>query len=147
MIFFALVKPDGFISQIVSYSVDNPYEENQSYNGYIAHEIPYEEVMKKPHIIMADWYWMNGWHERPPQPSIAYRWNNEKKEWELDTEAALQSARDKRNVLLAQSDWTQLPDSPFTEEQRNMWRDYRAALRNMTDQDFLDNNFPSPPLF
>jgi hypothetical protein len=33
--------------------------------------------------------------------------------------------------LLSQSDWTQLPDSPLSEEAKAAWAEYRQALRDM----------------
>jgi hypothetical protein len=42
--------------------------------------------------------------------------------------------RDERTVELKLSDWTQLPDSPLTEEQKNAWRQYRQELRDITNQ-------------
>lgn len=50
--------------------------------------------------------------------------------------------RMKRNTLLAESDWTQMPDSPLNEETKAAWATYRQALRditlqpNLTDQDW-----------
>ena len=38
-----------------------------------------------------------------------------------------------RNSKLAASDWTQLPDSPFTAEERQAWADYRQALRDLPE--------------
>jgi len=38
--------------------------------------------------------------------------------------------RSKRDGLLAQSDWTQLADSPLTEAKQNEWKVYREALRD-----------------
>jgi hypothetical protein len=38
-----------------------------------------------------------------------------------------------RNALLASSDWTQLPDSPLTAEEKQAWADYRQALRDMPE--------------
>ena len=38
-----------------------------------------------------------------------------------------------RNGRLAASDWTQLPDAPFTAEQKQAWADYRQALRDMPE--------------
>jgi hypothetical protein len=35
-----------------------------------------------------------------------------------------------RANLLAASDWTQMPDSPLTDEQRAAWATYRQALRD-----------------
>ena len=45
-----------------------------------------------------------------------------------------QEVRDQRGGMLNSSDWTQLPDSPLTEEQKNAWRQYRQELRDITNQ-------------
>lgn len=39
--------------------------------------------------------------------------------------------RTERNALLASSDWTQLPDSPLTPEQKQAWAEYRQLLRDI----------------
>jgi hypothetical protein len=39
-------------------------------------------------------------------------------------------ARTMRNSLLTGCDWTQVPDSPLTEAQKEAWRTYRQALRD-----------------
>lgn len=38
-----------------------------------------------------------------------------------------------RDRLLAESDWTQMPDSPLTDSQKTQWATYRQSLRDMTD--------------
>ena len=43
------------------------------------------------------------------------------------------SLRAERNRLLANSDWTQMPDSPLTDEQRKAWATYRQQLRDAPD--------------
>jgi hypothetical protein len=48
-------------------------------------------------------------------------------------EELVASARDKRNSLLASSDWTQLPDVP--EAIRLAWAEYRQALRDIPQQE------------
>lgn len=40
--------------------------------------------------------------------------------------------RDKRNRLLANSDWTQMTDSPLGSKMRAEWANYRTALRDLT---------------
>jgi hypothetical protein len=49
-----------------------------------------------------------------------------------------------RNAKLAQSDWTQLPDSPVDKE---AWATYRQALRDLPAQGGLadDAEFPNVP--
>lgn len=41
--------------------------------------------------------------------------------------------RSKRARLLANSDWTQMPDSPLSEAKRAEWAVYRQALRDLPD--------------
>lgn len=43
-------------------------------------------------------------------------------------------ARDKRNRLLAECDWTQTVDSPLSNEQKAAWATYRQALRDVPEQ-------------
>jgi hypothetical protein len=38
-----------------------------------------------------------------------------------------------RDRLLAESDWTQMPDSPLTDSQKSSWATYRQSLRDMTE--------------
>jgi len=40
------------------------------------------------------------------------------------------SARIMRSLKLEASDWTQVPDSPLTDAQKEAWRTYRQALRD-----------------
>ena len=44
------------------------------------------------------------------------------------------AAREKREALLVESDWTQLADSPLSSEARTAWAAYRQALRDISDQ-------------
>ena len=47
--------------------------------------------------------------------------------------------RETRNQLLADSDWTQMPDSPLADEAKTSWATYRTALRNLP----TNENWPS----
>ena len=60
--------------------------------------------------------------------------------------------RKQRNLLLVNSDWTQLPDSPLSQTKKNAWSKYRQELRDMmasytdTEENTLDKViFPKPP--
>lgn len=55
--------------------------------------------------------------------------------------------RQERNRLLSECDWTQLPDSPLTETQREQYRVYRQALRDITEQEGFPINVRFPTLF
>lgn len=52
-----------------------------------------------------------------------------------------------RNALLAESDWTQAPDSPLSENQKQLWRTYRQALRDLpaTTTDLSNPVWPAKP--
>ena len=50
---------------------------------------------------------------------------------EVDLKIALKELREKRNRLLAESDWTVLPDSPIAD--KTAWQTYRTELRDLTN--------------
>ena len=54
-----------------------------------------------------------------------------------------------RNNLLAESDWTQMPDSPLTDAQKASWATYRQSLRDLPDHEnwpfLLDTDWPTKP--
>lgn len=51
-----------------------------------------------------------------------------------------------RNMRLQSTDWTQLGDAPLGEAQKQSFREYRQALRDMTDNPDLDIWNPSWPV-
>lgn len=55
--------------------------------------------------------------------------------------------RNERDALLKECDFTVLPDSPFTDEQRAAWTAYRQALRDIPEQLGFPFNvvFPEKP--
>jgi len=48
-----------------------------------------------------------------------------------------------RNSLLAQTDWTQVPDSPLSAEDKSSYAKYRKQLRDMSE--FQNPIWPLPP--
>ena len=54
--------------------------------------------------------------------------------------------REKRNDLLAASDWTQANDSPLSNDKKIEWATYRTALRDLpSSSDWPDVTFPEEP--
>lgn len=51
--------------------------------------------------------------------------------FQFKTEDPLVGLRAERNRLLSVTDWTQVNDSPLTQEKRDEWKVYRQSLRNM----------------
>jgi hypothetical protein len=56
----------------------------------------------------------------------------------LDAKTA-ETNRKTRNDLLTDSDWTQMNDSPLTNEQKTAWATYRQELRDISDLDAWPN--------
>jgi hypothetical protein len=51
--------------------------------------------------------------------------------WEEEKPArAMSSLRKKRNILLAESDWTQGSDTPLNDGAKTEWSTYRQSLRH-----------------
>lgn len=50
-----------------------------------------------------------------------------------DLTEGLLRMRARRDRMLKGCDWTQLADSPLTDDQRSAWRDYRQALRDLPE--------------
>lgn len=55
-------------------------------------------------------------------------------EIEANTESQWSKIRSQRDKLLANCDWTQLPDVPLLEEDKQKWAAYRQELRDVTKQ-------------
>lgn len=88
------------------------------------------------------YYWDNSFIEMPTKPDGFYDFDYTTKSWVLNEIQTISVNRSKRNSLLISSDWTQLPDVALTQVEKNRWATYRQALRDMTEQGFLDGNFP-----
>ena len=50
---------------------------------------------------------------------------------EIPNEQLIIRMKARRNALLKQSDWTQMPDNPISNKQQ--WADYRQALRDFPE--------------
>jgi hypothetical protein len=55
-------------------------------------------------------------------------------------------AVESRNRRLAESDWTQMPDSPLDDATKAAWATYRQELRDLPSAEGFPNvAFPTPP--
>ena len=72
------------------------------------------------------------------------RRNNETEDIE---DFAEEFERGERNRLLAACDWTQVPDSPLSSDDKAAWAAYRTELRNVPSQTGFPTNivWPTPP--
>lgn len=62
----------------------------------------------------------------------------------------LRQVRLDRNLLLTKSDWTQMADTPLTQDQKQLWAEYRQLLRDLTTNldgitDLADVPWPTQP--
>lgn len=56
------------------------------------------------------------------------------------------SVRQRRNIELKECDWTQISDSPLSDEVKEQWKIYRQELRDITLQNNPRNiNWPTHP--
>lgn len=79
------------------------------------------------------------------QPSPQHAWNWTTNVWEFDVKIAWKEVRNKRDKLIAETDWTQLPD--VSQDTKQRYTEYRQALRDITEQaDPLAISWPSKPM-
>jgi hypothetical protein len=72
--------------------------------------------------------------------------NKTQQEIEDETEGMWRAIRYRRNELLLECDWTQLADSPLTNQKQTEWQIYRQSLRDITTQSNpFSINWPTPP--
>ena len=66
-------------------------------------------------------------------------------------ESISSDVRNTRNQYLSKTDWTQIPDSPLSEDQRTAWANYRKSLRDLTDHEnfphLSNSDWPTQPTF
>lgn len=66
---------------------------------------------------------------------------------QMRTDDAWSTLRDQRDYELSKTDWTQANDAPLSDAQKQSWREYRQALRDLpaNTADPADAVFPNPP--
>lgn len=98
-------------------------------------------------------FYVEGIHENIPQPNIEltteewqqalsknYKVINGKHTFSAfvqNEDIILENLRATRDTLLTHSDWTQLSDSPLSKQKKTEWKNYRQALRDLTNLDDL----------
>lgn len=84
-----------------------------------------------------------------PEFAIAYDFDSNS--WvvniDAETQAQWNDLRSKRATLLNKSDWTQVPDSPLSDEQKAAWATYRQQLRDLPSNttDVFNIVWPTQP--
>lgn len=70
----------------------------------------------------------------PPSPGEWYDFDFVTKQWVPDSTRAASAALRKRGILLANTDWTQIPNGPLSQAKQQEWAVYRQELRDITQQ-------------
>ena len=140
---YAVILPNGDILQ-TGIATDEESLQYMGFDGGIAKKCP-EWVNDRDH------YYKDGnYRKYPPRPSKDHIWDgNEWVDFRTDEEER-QEKRLKivqiRDALLAESDWTQVLDSPLSPEKRAEWAKYRQELRDITLQiDEANIMWPTKP--
>lgn len=129
MIQVAFIKENGEIDYIVSPGTDVLITNKEYYEGRLAVHISSDEDPAEFTMVNI-WNFEEGtWDPRPRQPSLFHLWDGAS--WKFQHSDFWESLRAMRNSKLSESDWTQIPDADLSEETKEEWRQYRAALRNI----------------
>lgn len=150
MIQVAMTDSLGQVMSVFTPGGDGDYVDGQVYGDYTARHISPDE---DPTTFILEWYWTaQGWQHRGERPTINHTWSGDA--WVLDTSLLTAQIRVQRNKRLFESDWTILPDSPLTAEQKTESQTYRQALRDLiagldfsTVQSIDDVTWPTAPSF
>lgn len=129
---YAFVTSDGQIAYILSPGISDQYTTGQQLGDYLV--IGIDGDIDQTSFIENYYYKDHYWIKKPEKPSIHHKWDNYT--WVLDLEAIHLSIRAKRNALLSTSDWTVLPDSPLSEEEKTKWIKYRKELRELNIEEY-----------
>ena len=115
---------------------------NYVVDGELVEErIPYPTVLLRTGLIDQVGLTERGYVEYfEPQPVV-----------EITKDQIYTAVRAKRDYLLQDSDWTQMPDSPLSVDQKATWAEYRQDLRDITEMypDVKDPNevvWPTKPV-
>lgn len=117
------------------------YNENGEYTGFYVEGI--HENIPQPNIELTEEEWQQALSKN-------YKVINGKHTYSVFVENQdniIESLRTVRNSLLTETDWTQVEDSPLSEEKKTEWKNYRQELRDLTKLDDLTTIiWPSKPL-
>lgn len=91
----------------------------------------------QPNLI--DGVWTVGFSSTPKTPEQIQYYNDD----------VIKGHRMRRDSALIMSDWTQMNDSPLSNEMKTAWATYRQELRDLTDLDawpnLADEDWPVAP--
>lgn len=112
----------------------------QSLNIYMVNKVSHSQdpytIYTQSTPVLIEGLWYENWIETPMNIVQIEMVNSA--QWEV--------IKKQRNQYLLQSDWTQLSDSPLSNEKKQEWINYRQALRDITTQeDPFNITWPTKP--
>lgn len=130
MKFFAAVNSTtGAIIGIQGVSNPNLYTDGQIKDGNLLKELPVDH--REVDYIRLKYWDGSAWQDYPEKPDDYHNWNGSA--WIFDSDQALFEVRRQRTSLLWGTDWTQISDSPLSDEDKAAWITYRQNLRDITN--------------
>jgi len=145
MIYYIATIKNGQIQTLKLASGDNAAEGVQENGTTLVHiDFPIDNRIE----FIETNYWDGKWLQRERPPNEHSSWNGSS--WEWDLESLMPQVRSVRNAMLVRSDWTQMPDSPLSEDDKLDWQIYREELRSLSFvQDNISNvkdvDWPAEP--
>lgn len=149
--YIAYIDDSGSIKEITGVPTNIPGD-GAVVNSLLVKHIMNDELealgFNNPAQFLEENHWLDGWVGRGAKPSPWYRYADG---WVVNRVAIIEDLRFTRDQLLYQSDWTQIPDSPITEETKIAWKTYRQLLRDFSNNipatltDPNDYSWPTPP--
>jgi hypothetical protein len=117
------------------------FNETGDYTGFYTKEI-HGDSIPTPNVELTEEQWQEATTGRYKLVDGIHTHNPFTQE-QLDAKELL-IVKSKRNNLLKESDWTQLPNNPLTVEKQEEWDVYRQKLRDIPKT--IPYVFPTPPL-
>ena len=96
-----------------------------------------QEYYLSPEYIAEQQALIAGINANPLSNNLDYILNTETNQYQLSKTAITASTKQKRNKLLQESDWTQLPDVKLTNKEA--WAIYRQQVRDIFKQGIIEN--------
>jgi len=119
---------NGEIAHYGSPGADDDFIDGETYDGYLC-KIMNVDIDLSSFSKVKYWsYDTNSWKDRVPLPTSFYDWVET--EWVLNRERLITEIRRDRDTMLQRTDFTQLPDSPFSDEEKEKFKIYRQELRD-----------------
>lgn len=119
------------------------YNENGDYVGFYSDKLHGNNI-PEPNIELTEEQWKQAVDGRCKVVNGVHTYIGITQEEELNLKYI--KLRAFRDNLLSQSDWTQMPDSPLTDAQRQAWAAYRQSLRDLPDTVDINNIvYPEKP--